>query len=380
MNWNELKSQSIDAIVRWFESTQWADSMTECQQDTKWHAEGDVWTHTQLVVQQLPELPGWEKLTVHQKTVLVFTALFHDVAKPYTTKVDSETGNIISPKHAVQGEHVARRILRELGCDLLVREEIARMVRFHGRPVFLTERGSPAQEVVKMSWLLQNQLLYLFSLADSFGRINKEHSRPPENLEFWKLLSQEHDCFKSRFKFASPHARFCNFQKQDSNDSDLFYVPYEDFRCTVTMMCGLPGSGKDTWVSRIKPDGFPVVSLDGIRRELGVAPTENQGVVAQAAIEACKNLLRNRTSFVFNATNTLRLTRTRWIRLFKDYNAKIEIVYVEPDWHTLLKQNKERESHVPLRVLEKLANKFEPPTLLEAHQVYYFDGEETHDL
>jgi hypothetical protein len=37
-------------------------------------------------------------------------------------------------------------------------------------------------------------------------------------------------------------------------------MPYEDFSCTVTMMSGLPGSGKDTWLAehhRDLPVSFP---------------------------------------------------------------------------------------------------------------------------
>ncbi len=67
-----------------------------------------------------------------------------------------------SPKHAVRGEHMARLILRDLGCPLTLREEIARMVRFHGRPVFLLEREQPEIEVIRLSGLLVNRLLYLF--------------------------------------------------------------------------------------------------------------------------------------------------------------------------------------------------------------------------
>ena len=32
--------------------------------------------------------------------------------------------------------------------------------------------------------------------------------------------------------------------------SSLHYVPRREFRCTVALMSGLPGSGKDTWLAR----------------------------------------------------------------------------------------------------------------------------------
>ena len=77
----------------------------------------------------------------HERTVLLFTALFHDAGKPLTSQVDPATGRIASPKHALKGEHLARSVLRDLGCDLATREEVARTVRFHGRPAFLLEKA-----------------------------------------------------------------------------------------------------------------------------------------------------------------------------------------------------------------------------------------------
>lgn len=85
-----------------------------------------------------------------------------------------------SPKHAVKGEHVARAVLRDLGCDLKTREEIARLVRYHGRPAFLLEREEPTHEVVRLSWLVNNRLLYLFALADTRGRDTDSMTRPEE--------------------------------------------------------------------------------------------------------------------------------------------------------------------------------------------------------
>jgi predicted kinase len=57
------------------------------------------------------------------------------------------------------------------------------------------------------------------------------------------------------------------------------------------------------------------VSLDDIRGELDVDPTDNQGEVVQLARERYREFLRSKTSFAFNATNILKLTRGRWIDL-----------------------------------------------------------------
>jgi predicted kinase len=363
MTWNELSKSSLDEILAWASDQPWARAMADCQQDAGWHSEGDVWTHTKLVCAQLPQLDEWSVLTPEQQTVLVLTALFHDSAKPLTSHVNPESGRITSPKHAVKGEHLARSALREVGCPLPVREQIARMVRFHGRPAFLLERAEPAHEVVSLSWLVNNRLLYLFALADTRGRNTSDTGRPEENLHLWKMVAEENGCFDQPYPFANDQARFFFYRQPEPS---LHYVPHDEYRCTVTMMSGLPGSGKDTWL-RLNRADLPVVSLDDIRNELEIDATENQGEVAQLARERCRELLRERTSFAFNATNLLRQTRQRWVDLFADYGARIEMVYLEPPLPAVLAQNRRREKRVPEEIIRQLASKCEPPTLTEAH-------------
>ncbi len=373
MTWNDLSQASLDDILAWAHDQPWCRAMADCQQDSGWHSEGDVWTHTKMVCAQLPKLAEWPNLTRHDRTVLIFTALFHDSAKPLTSKIDPTTGRITSPKHAVKGEHLARAVLRNLMCDVAVREEIARMVRFHGRPAFLLERSNPSHEVVSLSWSANNKLLYLFALADTRGRNTAEMGRPEDNLHLWKMEAEEQDCFDKRYQFGNDQARFLFFRQREPN---LHYVPHEDYRCTVTMMSGLPGSGKDTWLAAHRGE-LPVISLDEMREELGVEVTENQGKVAQLARERCRELLRASTSFAFNATNLLRLTRQRWIDLFADYNTRIEMVYLEPPLSVILDQNKQRKRLVPEEVIAELANKLEPPTWTETHGLIVSDGEKS---
>jgi putative nucleotidyltransferase with HDIG domain len=361
--WSEITRATNAQILAWAEAQPWAREMAACQQDAQWHAEGDVWTHTRMVCAEVERLAEWPSLDRAAQLKLLFTALFHDSGKPATTALDPETGRTRSPKHALAGTEIARSVLRELGCDLRTREEIASLVRYHGRPPYLLEKQNPEREVISLSWLVNNRLLYLFALADTRGRHATEMTRPEENLHLWKLVADEHACFERPYAFTNDQARFLFYRDQLSS---LHYTPHEKYRCQVTLMSGLPGAGKDTWLARHRPE-TPVISLDAVRAELDLDATDNQGEVIQTAREQCRQHLRAGRDFAFNATNTSSLARKRWIDLFADYSARIEIVYVEPPVKTILAQNKRRTNPVPEKVILRLLEKLELPTITECH-------------
>ena len=118
-------------------------------------------------------------------------------------------------------------------------------------------------------------------------------------------------------------------------------------------MSGLPGVGKDNWVRSNLPE-WPVVSLDVLRGELDVEPTDEQGQVVNHARELAREYLREGRSFVWNATNLSRQLRDPCIRLFAGYQARVRIVYLEVPEERLRRQNQQRPAPVPQAVIERL--------------------------
>ncbi len=369
--WTDIERGDASALIEWAESCSWCAAMQTCEQDPGWHAEGDVWTHTKMVIEEVTKLDSFNELAPHEQTILLLTAILHDSGKPATTTFDEDVGRIRSPKHAALGARIARRQLMELGCPIDTREHICHLVLFHGRPPYLGRNRSAQDDVIRVSTYLINRLLYLFALADTRGRIctTKTDHDPEEILEMWKLQSVEARCYDNSFRFANDQARFLYYRNQLDN---LHYEPYEDYRCRMTLVCGLPGAGKDTWLEEQRRE-IPVVSLDEIRAQMKVPPTGNQGVVIQAAKEQCRQHLRDRVDFAVSATNVSRQLRQLWIDIGASYSARIEVVYVEPQLDTIFEQNNSRKGvgAVPAEVIDRLIGKLDPPSLAECHELQW---------
>lgn len=348
---------------------EWVRVMKEVPQDARHHAEGNVAVHTQMVLAALTQLPGYQALAAQEQELLWASALLHDVEK-YSTTVIAPDGSITSAGHARKGEGKARQILyRDVPAPFMIREQIAKLVRYHGLPLWVFEKPDPQKAVITASLEVNTQWLALLARADALGRICSDQADLLYRIDCFEELCRDNQCWGQPRAFATPEARVQYLQKTGSSPD---YVPFETPQATVILMSGLPGAGKDTYVHRHYRH-LPVISLDGIRQEMKISPTDKSGngAVIQAAKEQARIYLREKKSFLWNATNITRQMREQVISLFTTYQAAVTIVYVEVPAAKLLQQNKEREAVVPLAAMERLISKLEVPSLTEAHEVIY---------
>ncbi|MGE9270016.1 MAG: CCA tRNA nucleotidyltransferase [Verrucomicrobiales bacterium] len=93
-----------------------------CEQPPQWHPEGDVYTHTKIMLGMLePNAP----------LELCLAVLLHDIAKPPTRTIDKEDGRIRFNGHDALGAEMAQNILRRLKYPNQVIDEVAFMVSRH---------------------------------------------------------------------------------------------------------------------------------------------------------------------------------------------------------------------------------------------------------
>jgi predicted kinase len=143
----------------------------------------------------------------------------------------------------------------------------------------------------------------------------------------------------------------------------------------MTLMSGLTAAGKDPWIATHGGDE-PVIPLDDLRRRERVSPTDRAGqsrIVVQAQ-EQARVFLRAGQDFTWNATNVTQETRARLISLAASYSARVRIVAVERDPSSLRAANSQRPTPVPEAVVDRLLRRWEPPTLVEAHQLDLIDA------
>lgn len=339
-------------------------------QDPRYHGEGDVWTHTQMVVEALLALPDYQAAPrVEQETVFL-AALLHDIAKYSTTVVDPVTGAIGQPGHSRKGAVDARIALWDAGVPFDVRESICRLISVHQAPFFALDgsrRGSPEFLVRELSWQLSIPLLAMLAEADMRGRICADSARVLDNIELFRELAREEDCYGTPRRFADAHTTVSYFRGTDVHpDYPLHQTPGS----RVILMSGLPASGKNSWVAVHHPD-LPVVSFDDAREELGLRHGKNEGMVAHLAVDRAKALLRAQQPFIWNATHLSERMRQKTLDLLFAYHAEVEIVYLEQPRAELLRRNTKRDTSLSNKALESMLHRWNPPLPTEAHHVRY---------
>ena len=117
-------------------------------QDPEWHPEGNVWTHTLMVVDQAAAVvrAGTWELSGQEATHVLLGCLLHDVGKAPTTQEGVKDGRtrIVSPRHEVEGEALARAILDRLTFGEEAARAVLAIVRWHLAPgslYYALERG-----------------------------------------------------------------------------------------------------------------------------------------------------------------------------------------------------------------------------------------------
>ncbi|MCC7043740.1 MAG: polynucleotide adenylyltransferase [Acidobacteria bacterium] len=146
--------------------------LATCPQEPEWHPEGDVWTHTLMVVDEARQRIGG--LGRGPAVAMMVAAICHDIAKPETTVVID--GRIKSPGHEEAGVEPATRVLDTLNLHTIdgydVRRAVLGLVAQHLRPMAFFKATPPVSDGAfrRLAQKVDPELLARFAMADCHGR------------------------------------------------------------------------------------------------------------------------------------------------------------------------------------------------------------------
>ncbi|HEY1336637.1 MAG TPA: CCA tRNA nucleotidyltransferase [Bryobacteraceae bacterium] len=169
-------------------------AMKGVEQPPQYHPEGDVWTHTLLLLEQLD----------HPTATLALGALLHDVGKPPTFRV---ADRIRFDGHVEEGVHLARNILTRLRFS---RDEMAQVEALVANHMKFKDVGRMRDSTLKrflrlpdfyehlelhrLDVLSSNRNLESYELVRAkLAEFSEEHLRPPRLLTGEDLIAEGYE-------------------------------------------------------------------------------------------------------------------------------------------------------------------------------------------
>lgn len=354
-----------------------AAEMAATPQDALYHAEGDVWTHTMMVMEEAKRFafPG-------NAAALRLAALLHDVAKPQTTVHEfcEKEGRmrVRQPNHAAKGRDEAWRLLTDAGIDPWLKRDVCEIVAWHQRPTHLPDQKHIANRIMRYAALGQDwRTLLDFCRADNLGRISPNVEETMGLLDLVEAeveaVGRQHglDLLDTRQRFTGARIRYLFADYGNST----FHEPHpEGGRNVLNLMVGPPGAGKTSMRSRFDAE---VISLDDARREIKGFKHggSDEGRVVQSCLRKLKEALAAGRDVVWDATSLTRLNRAKIVSLGEAYGARTRIWSIEDPADQCRERNAARgENAIPAAHFERLLHSREAVGREEAEDVFVVLG------
>lgn len=354
-----------------------AFSLTE--QDKEWHAEGNVHIHTDMVLEELYKLIEADSyIDFKTAQILMYAAALHDYGKPYTTKpVERPDGmHIGAPRHEEVG---ASLLLLSKGPDGMSKEDwlqVIKLIAYHQMPKKLVLNDACFRDYVKLLDKAGDlKMLGILEKADMLGRTCEDME---SNLLYVNMFNsfvkdyglEDSTLFLSGNGYDNKKLYYMTLESLDDSDMSianrdyLSHVPSP----TVTILCGLPASGKSTYAANFKGS---VISLDSIRDELGGRGKAEEDEVLRVAYVRFRELLRTDVEILWDATNYRRDFRTKIADLAVQYGYFTKIVVIVTDLYQCIRNDSKREHNVGPEVILNQFKKFQLPSIDEVYQVEF---------
>lgn len=148
----------------WFPELQ---NLINTPQNQQYHQEGDVWTHTMMVLDTAARMRDKAEYPLG----FMFSALCHDLGKPLCTSIDDK-GVVHSYEHENKGVPVAEVFLSRLTTEVALKKYVLNMVALHQKPNRQADSKSKIKSTNKtFDESVMPSDLILLSRCDNLGRL-----------------------------------------------------------------------------------------------------------------------------------------------------------------------------------------------------------------
>ena len=182
--------RQMDQLDVWFPELK---ALIGIPQNPRYHAEGDVWNHTMLVLDEGAKLrhraadPYW----------FMLTALVHDFGKAVCT--EEKNGVIHAYRHEALGLPLAETFLRRITSEAKLLHYVQNLAALHMKPGTVTGANSAVKVTNRMfDESVDPEGLVCIALADDRGRI-----RGDSGADWEPFLMERLEVFRERM--AQPH-------------------------------------------------------------------------------------------------------------------------------------------------------------------------------
>lgn len=166
------------AMDYWFPEVK---ALSGVKQNPTFHPEGDVWTHTMMVLDTAVKFRN----KVNNPMGFMLGALCHDFGKVICTRI--KEGRIISYNHEIEGLPLVKNFISRLTDEKKLTEYVLNLVKLHMRPNSLVAQGAGIKASNRLfdESLFPEDLIY-FSECDSLGKSACNESELMDRLEIYR--------------------------------------------------------------------------------------------------------------------------------------------------------------------------------------------------
>ena len=158
--------RKMGQLSQWFPEI---EALIGVPQNPVHHPEGDVWSHTLMVLDAAAEL----RRDAKYPEGFMMSALTHDLGKAVSTLVEENKVSAIG--HEKTGVELARQFLRRISNENRLTHYVLNMVELHMRPNMMASDGASRKATSKMfDQSVCPEDLLLLAKADYFGKGNAE--------------------------------------------------------------------------------------------------------------------------------------------------------------------------------------------------------------